>query len=118
MGLLFRFGHKTAGSRRSGSRKPADTPSLSGETDLLRQQMGVPERGNNDQLVAHPLGGLAEFDVERLSCPSDHLAVWQNHLAREGSRGIGNHGDPVAASELNRIWIAVDVNIREHANQL
>src|SRR5205823_9503312 len=87
------------------------TPPLPGETDLFRQQSGIPEGGNNDQLVAVPLGGLAEFDVERLSCPSNHLAVWQNHLARERSRGVGNHGDPVTASELNRIWIALHVNV-------
>src|SRR5438132_13474157 len=90
--------------------EPADTATLSGETDLLRQQMGVPERGNDDQLVARPLRGLAEFDVERLSCPSDRLAVWQDHLARERSRGVGNYGYPVATSAPTRIRITLHVS--------
>jgi hypothetical protein len=40
-------------------------PSLLGEADLLPLQCGVPEGGNHDELVAVPLGGLAELDVER-----------------------------------------------------
>src|SRR5690242_7049794 len=38
----------------------------SGQADLLRQQRGVPEGRDHDQLVVDPLGGLAELDIERL----------------------------------------------------
>jgi hypothetical protein len=89
-----------------------------GEADLLRQQRGVPEGGNHDQLVADPLGGLGELDVERLSRRRDYLAVRKDHLPGESSRDVGDHGDPVAASELNRVWVAVHINIGEHAEQM
>ena len=38
-----------------------------GEADLPPLQGGVVEGGDDDELVAVPLGGLAELDVERLS---------------------------------------------------
>jgi hypothetical protein len=49
-----------AGSRdrRRGGRHPS---LRSGEADLLPLQGGVPERGDGDELVAVPLGGLAEL---------------------------------------------------------
>ena len=40
---------------------------LLGEADLPALQGGVPEGGDDDELVAGPLGGLAELDVERLA---------------------------------------------------
>jgi hypothetical protein len=51
------------------------TPSGLTESDLLCLQRGVPERGNSDELVALPLAGLAEVEVERLSCRGNHCAV-------------------------------------------
>jgi hypothetical protein len=42
---------------------------LLGEADLLPLQGGLQEGGDDDELVAVPLGGLAELDVERLYGP-------------------------------------------------
>src|ERR1700759_108521 len=39
---------------------------LLSEADLLPLPSGVPEGGDDDELVAVPLGGLAELDVECL----------------------------------------------------
>jgi hypothetical protein len=41
-------------------------PALLSEADLLPVPGGVPEGGDDDELVAVPLGGLAELDVECL----------------------------------------------------
>jgi hypothetical protein len=38
-----------------------------GEADLLALQGGVVEGGDDDELVAVPLGGLTELDVECLA---------------------------------------------------
>jgi hypothetical protein len=54
---------RLAGSRRRAGRQPL----LLGEADLLPLYRGVVEGGDDDELVAVPLGGLAEFDVERFS---------------------------------------------------
>jgi hypothetical protein len=57
-----------------------------GEADLLPLQGGVVEGGDDDELVAFPLGGLAELDVERLSGGGYHGAVGQVALVRTGAR--------------------------------
>src|SRR6202021_3360561 len=71
-------------------------PSLLGEADLLPLPGGVPEGGDDDELVAVPLGGLAELDVECLSGGGNHGAVGQGHLAGEGPGGVGGGGVPAA----------------------
>ena len=42
-----------------------------------------------------------------------HGAVWQGHLPGEGPGGMGDDGDPVAASELDRVRVAVHVHVGE-----
>ena len=54
-----RYRHLTG--LRAGQR-----PALLSEADLLPLPSGVPEGGDDDELVAVPLGGLAELDVECL----------------------------------------------------
>ena len=71
-----------------------------------------------DEQVAVPLGGRGEVEVERLSCRGDHVAVGQDHLPGEGPCGAGDHGDPVAASELDWVWVVVDVDVGEDAKHL
>ena len=100
-------------AERSSSR----LPDLFGEANLPRHQSGVPEGGNDDELVAVPLRGLAELDVERFTCRADYLAVGQDHLPAEGPSDVGDDGDPVAAAELDRIR-GVHVHIGEHAQHL
>ena len=92
-------------------------PSLLGEADLLRLQSGVPEGGNYDEEVAVPLRGLAELDVERFSCRGDHFAIGEDHLPGEGPGGACDYGDPVAASELDRVR-GVYVHVGEDAQHL
>src|SRR5258708_17064452 len=70
--------------------------SLLGEADLPPLQGVVPEGGDDDELVANPLGGLGELHVERLSGRRGHGAVGQGQLPGEGPGGAGDKGDPVA----------------------
>jgi hypothetical protein len=101
--------------RLAASRLP---PSGLAESDLLGLQGGVPEGGDGDELIALPLAGLAEVEVERLSRRGDHRAVGQRHFPGEGSGGAGDHGDPVAAPELDRVRIVVDADVGEDAEHL
>src|SRR3989454_9894248 len=78
---------------------------LLGEAELLGLQRGVQEGRDDDEPVAIPLCGLAEFHVECFPCGGDHLAVGEDHLPAERPRGAGDHGDPVATSELDRVQI-------------
>src|SRR5438132_14120909 len=78
---------------------------LLGEADLLPLNSGVPEGGDDDELVALPLAGLGELEVERLSGWRNHFAVGQRHLSRERPGGVGDDGDPVVASELDRVRV-------------
>jgi AcrR family transcriptional regulator len=48
----------------AGCRGPAGRSSPLGEAELLPLPGGVPEGGDDDELVAVPLGGLAELDAE------------------------------------------------------
>jgi hypothetical protein len=64
-----------------------------------------------DELIVIPFAGLGELDVERLSCREDHLSG-------EGPCDMGDHGDPVTASELDRVWVVVDVDVGEDAGEL
>ncbi len=89
-----------------------------GEADLLRLQGGVPEGEDLGDLVAVPLGGLAELEVERFSCRGDHVAVGQDHLPGEGPCGAADHGDPVAASELDWVGVVADVDVGEDVKEL
>jgi len=107
------FSSQHCDTERSSSRLPG----LFGEANLPRLQSGIPEGGNDDELVAVPLRGLAELDVERFACRGDHLAVGPDHLPAEGPGGAGDHGDPVAAAELNGVR-GVHVYVGEHAYQL
>jgi hypothetical protein len=93
-------------------------PKTLGEPNLLCLQSGVPRGGNNDELVAVPLSGLAEFDVERLFCWGDRFAARQDHLPGEGPAGAGDHGNPIAASELDWVRVAVDVHVWEYPEHL
>jgi AcrR family transcriptional regulator len=87
------------------------------EADLLPLNSGVPEGGDDDELVTGPLAGLGELEVERLSGRRNHVAVGQGHLSRERPGGVGDHGDPVVASELDRVR-GVDADVGEHLDQL
>src|SRR5207253_11138296 len=91
------------------SRTPLSLPA---ETDLLRLQSGIPKGRDDEESVAVPLRGLAEFQVERFSCRSDNLAVRQDHLSAERPGGAGDHGDPIATAELDRVR-GVHVHVRE-----
>jgi AcrR family transcriptional regulator len=86
------------------------------EADLLPLNSGVPEGGDDDELVTGPLAGLGELEVERLSGRRNHTAVWQGHLSRERPGGVGDHGDPVVASELDRVR-RVDADVGKHPDQ-
>ena len=60
-----------------------------GEADLPPLYRGVVEGGDDDELVAVPLGGLAELDVERLSgrgitVPSGRVITEAGRRTREG----------------------------------
>jgi hypothetical protein len=72
-----------------------------GEAELLLLQCGVPERGDDDEPVAVPLGGLPELEVERFSGRGDCAAVGEGQLAGEGPGDVGDDGDPVSAPELD-----------------
>src|ERR1700675_2295552 len=82
-----------------------------GEPDLLRPQSGVQEDELFDEQVAVPLGGRGEVEVESLSCRGDHLAAGQGHLPGKRSCGAGDYGDPVAAPELDWVWVVVDMDV-------
>jgi AcrR family transcriptional regulator len=98
---------------RAGRRPPR-----LGESDLPPLQGGVVEGGDDDELVPGPLGGLAELEVERFTGRGDHGAVGQGHLPGEGPGGAGDDGDPVAAAELDRVRVAVNVHVGEDAQKL
>src|SRR5579884_3102824 len=51
------------------------------EAELLSLQVGVPERGDDDQPVTGPLGGLSELEVKRVAGWGDHGAVREGQLA-------------------------------------
>jgi hypothetical protein len=53
-----------------------------------------------------------------LSGRGDHVAVGEDHLPGEGPRDAGDNGDPVTASELDRVWRVVDVDVREDVEEL
>ena len=53
------------------------------EAQLLRLQSGVPKGRDDDESVAVPLRGLAEFQVERLASRGDRFAVGQDQLPAE-----------------------------------
>ena len=80
--------------------------------------MRTPERRDDDELVASPLGGLAELDAERFPGRGDYRAIGQGHLTRESPGGVGDHGDPVAAPELGRVRVAVHVHVGKDAQEL
>ena len=93
-------------------------PSRLGEADLLRLQSGVPEDELFNHYVSVPLGGCGKVEVERFSCRGDHLAVGQLHLSGEGSGGAGDYGYSIAASELDWVWVVVDMDVGEDAKHL
>jgi hypothetical protein len=70
--------------------------------------------GDDDELVAVPFAGLGELEVEGISGRRDLVAVGQVHLSGEGSGGVGDDGDPVAVSELDRVGVCTRMsgNIR------
>src|SRR5439155_11688195 len=82
----------SAGSRASSVASRPAAPLLC-ESELLRLQGGIPEGGDDDQLVPGPLAGLGELEVERLPLRGDHVAVREGHLTDEGPRDIGDDGD-------------------------
>src|SRR6185437_16516588 len=108
-------GWNPAGRSRYPVPRAGRRPSLLGDADLLALQGGVVKGGDDDELVAVPLGGLAELEVERLSGRGDHSTVGQGHLPGEGPGGVGDDGDPVAAAELDRVRVAVHVHVGEDA---
>ena len=63
-GLGELAGLSRAKNRRSSD--PAGVLGLLGEADLLPLNCGVPEGRDEDELVALPLAGLGELEVERL----------------------------------------------------
>src|SRR5438445_276494 len=99
------------------SAKLEEVNGLKRHADLPRQESGVPERRNDYQLVAIPLAGLGELDIQRLSCRRYPLTVRRDHLPGKRSRGAGDDGDPVAAAELDRVR-RVHVDVREDLDEL
>ena len=77
----------------------------------------VPEGADDDELVALPLAGLGELDIEGFPGRGDHVAVREAHLAGEGSGDVGHDGDPVTASELDRVG-GVDADVGKHPDEL
>src|ERR1700680_2403089 len=106
MTLNLSFVQRISWSTQASCRRLCSTPSGLSKPDLLPLLSGVPEGRNNDELVAVPLGGLAELHVERFSCRGDHLAVGQDHLPSEGPRCAGDNSDPVAGPILDRVRVA------------
>jgi BON domain len=92
-------------------------PRLLCKAQLPCLSSGVPEGGDHDEPVAVPFGGLAELDVEGLPRRGDDVAVGEGHLAGEGPCGMGDDGDPVTASELDRVR-GVDVHVGEAPQDL
>jgi len=82
-----------------------------GEADLSLLQSGVPEGSDLNDQVPVPLDGLAEVAVERLTGPGYHGAIGQGQLAAKRPGGTANYGGPVAASELDRVWVVLDVDV-------
>jgi len=100
-------------SWRIGTRSPE-----LGEPDLLRLQCGVPEDVLFLKQVALPPGGRGEIEVERFSGWCDYFAAGQDHSTGEGPCGAAYHGDPIASSELNWVWIVVDVYVRKRTKHV
>lgn len=86
------------------------------ESDLLCEQRGIPECRDNDELVAGPLGGLSELDIECLARPLDDGPIGEGHVTGEGSGDVGDHCDPVFTSELDRVGVAVHVHVGERGH--
>jgi len=83
--------------------EPTEAAMLPGQSELLRLQSGIVKGRDDDEPVAVPLRGLAEFDVERFAGRSDRFAVRQYHLSAERPGGACDHGDPIATAKLDRI---------------
>lgn len=93
------------------------TRQLPGEADLLRLHSRVPKGRDDDEPVAVPLRGLAEFHVERFSGRGDRLAVGENHLPGERPGGACDDGDPIAIAKLDRVP-GEHVHVREDPQHL